>query len=78
MINKNWYEIFINNEDIDYLSDIFMELFKNGNVIEIKPHKNEIRTKDGKYVLMNFNNIMFKNQDGELFIKSNGIKSVII
>ena len=42
VINKNWYEIFINNEDIDYLSDIFMELFKNGNVIEIKPHKQKM------------------------------------
>ena len=55
VIHKNWYELFINKEDIENIS-------------------NELRTKDGKYILMNFNNSMFENKEGELFVKSNGIQ----
>lgn len=74
VIHKNWYELFINKEDIENISNIFLKLFENGNVIEIESHRNELRTKDGKYILMNFNNSMFENKEGELFVKSNGIQ----
>ena len=74
VINKNWYEIFINKEDIEKISNLFLKLFENGNIKEIEPHRNELRTKDGRYILMNFNNTMFKNEDGELFVRANGIQ----
>jgi len=70
LIGKNWFDVFIEADNMVEILDVFYTLFSTGDIQAIESYVNDIRTKDGKHLLMDFENTMFKNSDGELLLKS--------
>ena len=72
VIGQNWFEVFIANEDKKKILKVFSALFDTGDIQTIDSYSNDIKTKNNKHLFIDFANEMFKDKNGELFVRSNG------
>jgi len=71
VIGKNWFDTFIAPADRDKVMEVFTGLL-NGAHKKWHTHRNDIKSQDGKHLLLDFeNNIFIEN--GETYILSKGV-----
>ncbi len=72
VIGKNWFDTFINVNDIEKVLITFNDLLNN-QTGKWKTYKNDVRCMDGSHKFIDFTNEVIV-KDGEKFISSYGVE----
>jgi len=70
VIGKNWFEVFISSPDMSKAKEVFSSLFEKKEISKLDSYANDIRKKNCKHVLIDFDNQMFFDSNSELFVRA--------
>ena len=73
VMGRNWFETFIANSDHDKVMKVFKGLF-DGEEQEWESYNNDVTTKSGNHIFIDFKNKIFTDKSGNKMIRSVGIE----
>jgi len=74
VLGKNWFDVFINSSNTEEIMEVFNSLFTQQSNTNFEKYVNDVKTKRGNHILINFENKIFKDEKDETLLEFKGVE----